>query len=199
MTGAAQRYRTLMKKILVIGPGGSGKSTLARRLGAILNIEVIHLDSLYWSPGWSEMPKDKWRAIVQELLKRDSWIIDGNYGGTLDLRLAACDRVIFLDVPRLICLGRVLKRRVLYRKERRPDMAPGCPEKVNWEFLKYVWNYPRKRKPAVLRKLQSYSQIKEITILRSEADIERFLANQETPKKSLERTIKKAVLEGDRA
>ncbi|MGI9165227.1 MAG: AAA family ATPase, partial [Pyrinomonadaceae bacterium] len=70
-----------MRRILVIGSGGAGKSTFALRLSAILNMEVIHLDSLYWTSGWVEMPKDRWRAVVEELLQRDSWIIDGNYGG----------------------------------------------------------------------------------------------------------------------
>lgn len=186
-------------KILVIGSGGAGKSTFAQRLGRILGLEVIHLDSFYWSPGWVEMPKDKWRTVVEDLLKRDSWIMDGNYGGTLDIRLAACDKVIFLDVPRLICLSRVLKRAALYRKERRPDMAPGCPEKVNWEFLKYIWNYPLKRKPGVLEKLGSYSQFKAVTILRSQAEIERFLANQPTREKLLAPSIKETILEGDKA
>ena len=164
-----------MKRILVIGSGGAGKSTFARRLGAILKLEVIHLDSLYWSSGWVEMPKDKWRAVVVELLQGDSWIIDGNYGGTLDVRLAACDGVIFLDVPRLICLQRVLKRVALYRKAGRPDMAAGCRERVNWEFMKYVWDYPRKRKPALLKKLKSYSPTKSVVILKSQAEIESYL------------------------
>lgn len=186
-----------MNKILVIGSGGAGKSTFAQRLGKILKLEVIHLDSLYWSPGWVEMPKDEWRTIVEELLKRDSWIIDGNFGGTLDIRLAACDEVIFLDVPRLICLGRVLKRVAIYRKEGRPDMAPGCPEKVNLEFIKYIWDYPRKRKPAVVEKLNSYSQTKAVTILRTQAEIQSFLANQVTSNRSSSRASEKLVLEGE--
>lgn len=168
-----------MNKILIIGSGGAGKSTFARRLGAILKLEVIHLDSLYWSRGWVEMPKDRWRATVEELLKRNSWIIDGNYGGTLDIRLRVCDRVIFLDVPRLVCLWRVLKRIALYREGGRPDMAVGCPEKVDWEFIKYIWDYPRKRKPAILEKLKFYSQSKMVIILKSQAEIETFLASQE--------------------
>jgi adenylate kinase family enzyme len=167
-----------MKKILVIGSGGAGKSTFAKRLGGILRLEVIHLDSLYWNPGWVEMPNEKWGAIVKELLERDSWIIDGNYGGTLDIRLAACDGVVFLDVPRLVCVGRVLKRSALYRRKGRPDMAPGCPERLNWEFIKYIWDYPRKRKPTIIEKLKSYSQTKSVTILRTRTQIESFLANQ---------------------
>ena len=169
-----------MRKILVIGSGGAGKSTFARRLGGVLKLEVIHLDLLYWSPGWVEMPKDKWRTVVEDLVKRDSWIIDGNYGGTLDIRLAACEEVIFLDVPRMTCLRRVLKRAVLYRNESRPDMASGCPERLNTEFIKYIWDYPRRRKPAVVEKLKSYSQTKAVTILRSQAEIERFITNQAT-------------------
>jgi len=186
-----------MKKILVIGSGGAGKSTFAQRLGGILKLEVVHLDSLYWSPGWVEMPKDKWKTIVEELVKRDSWIIDGNYGGTLEIRLAACDGVIFLDVPRWICLGRVLKRVALYRKDRRPDMAAGCPEKVNLEFIKYIWDYPRKRKPALLEKLKSYSQTKAVTILRTQAEIESFLKKQVTSNMSSATTLGEIILEGD--
>lgn len=167
-----------MKKILVIGSSGAGKSTFARRLGGILKLDVIHLDWHYWSRGWVETPKDKWRMVVDELLERDSWIIDGNYGGTLDLRLEACDAVVFLDLPRLVCLGRVLKRVALYRKEPRPDMAAGCPEKVDLEFFKYIWDYPRKRKPGVLEKLKSYSESKAVTILSSQSEIESFLLNQ---------------------
>ena len=167
-----------MKKILVIGSSGAGKSTFARRLGGILKLEVIHLDSHYWSRGWVEMPRHKWRTVVEELLARDSWIIDGNFGGTLDIRLEACDGVVFLDLPRLVCLGRVLKRVALYRKETRPDMAAGCPERVDLKFLKYIWDYPRKRKPRVLEKLKSYSQTKAMTILSSQSEIESFLLNQ---------------------
>lgn len=180
-----------MNKILVIGSGGAGKSTFAKRLGGNLKLKVIHLDSLYWSPGWVEMPKDKWRAIVEELVKGESWIIDGNYGGTLDIRLAACDGVIFLDVPRWICMGRVLKRVALYRKRRGPDMAAGCPEKVNLEFIKYIWDYPRTRKPAVVEKLKFYSHTKAVTILRTQAEIESFLANQVTSNKSSSRPSEK--------
>src|SRR5688572_30960534 len=79
-----------MKRILVIGSGGAGKSTFARRLGKILSIEVIHLDSIYWRPGWIETPKQEWKKRVEHLIAGDSWIMDGNYSGTLQLRFEAC-------------------------------------------------------------------------------------------------------------
>ncbi|MHC0064340.1 hypothetical protein ACWATR_15805 [Nostoc sp. UIC 10890] len=85
-----------MKKILIIGSGGAGKSTLARELGTILGLEVIHLDVWYWNPGWVETPKTKWQSIIQDLTLRESWIMDGNYSGTLDIRLSVADTVFFV-------------------------------------------------------------------------------------------------------
>ncbi len=163
-----------MKKILVIGSGGAGKSTFARRLSQILDIEVIHLDALYWNPGWVEPPKPEWRERVEELLRRDSWIMDGNYSGTLDLRLAACDTVIFLDIARAVCLWRVLKRWMLYRNRSRPDMAEGCREKFNLKFAQWIWSYPRKTKPKVIEMIEQ-ARGKKVVWLRSRAEVERFL------------------------
>lgn len=166
-----------MKKVLVIGSGGAGKSTCAIRLGQRLNIEVIHLDSLYWQPGWVELPKDVWRETVAELLRRDAWIMDGNYSGTLELRLAACDTVIFLDFARTVCLWRILRRRLMYWRGVRPDMAADCPERVTLEFVRWVWNYPRRARPKVLALLQAHARDKRIIRLRSQTEVEKFLTN----------------------
>ncbi len=124
-----------MQKMAIIASGGSGKSELARRLGTILGLEVHHLDALHWKAGWVATPKPEWRALVEELAGRDSWILDGNYGGTLDVRLTAAGTIIFLDLPRMTCIWRVLKRSVQSRGRRRPDSALGCPERFNREFL----------------------------------------------------------------
>lgn len=169
-----------MKKILVIGPGGAGKSTFSRRLSRILNIEVIHLDALYWNPGWVETPKPVWRNMVEELINQDSWIIDGNYSGTLDIRVEACDTVIFLDIARLTCIRRVLKRAMLYRNGGRPDMAEGCRERLTLEFIRWIWNYPKRTRPKVLELLKASSQSKHVIRLRKQADIDDFLVDVET-------------------
>lgn len=165
-----------MRKVLVIGPGGAGKSTVANQLGKLLNMQVIHLDKLYWHAGWIETPKSNWRETVAELLGRDAWIMDGNYSGTLDLRLQACDTVIFLDMSRALCIWRVLKRAIMYRNKSRPDMAEGCPERLTVEFLLWIWNYPRKTRPKVVRMLESAVAEKRIIWLRSQADVEHFLS-----------------------
>ncbi len=89
-----------MKKILIIGSGGSGKSTLAVRLGELLQLPVIHLDEHFWQPGWVEPPREEWKTKVDEFCSRDAWIMDGNYGGTLEERITASDTVLFLDRSR---------------------------------------------------------------------------------------------------
>jgi adenylate kinase family enzyme len=165
-----------MRKVLVIGSGGAGKSSFATRLGELLNIEVLHLDKYYWRPGWVEMPKEEWLKTVEELLGRDSWVMDGNYSGTLDIRLEACDTVIFLDMARALCLWRVLKRAVIYWKGGRPDIAEGCRERFNLEFIRWVWNYSRRTRPKVVEMLKANSERKRIVWLRTRSEVERFLA-----------------------
>ncbi|HEX8180707.1 MAG TPA: DNA topology modulation protein [Pyrinomonadaceae bacterium] len=166
-----------MKKVLVIGSGGAGKSTFARRLGLLLNIEVVHLDMLYWQPGWVELPKPEWRQMVEELTEREAWIMDGNYSGTLDVRFAACDTLIFLDLPRLVCLRRIIRRRAAYRRRNRPDMAAGCHERLTLEFVRWVWNYPQRSRPKILALFKEHAHHKRMIRLRSPAEVERFLAD----------------------
>jgi len=142
-----------MRRVVVLGPGGSGKSTLARRLGQLTGLPVIHLDRVYWRPGWVPTPESEWEAVHRDLTAGEAWIIDGNYGSTVEVRLARADTVVFLDVPRIVALIGVLRRRLMYRRRKRPDMAPGCPEKVDWEFLGWVWNYARRDREPLLAQL----------------------------------------------
>jgi adenylate kinase family enzyme len=164
-----------MRRVLVIGSGGAGKSTFARRLGELLGLEVIHLDALYWRAGWVETPKEVWRERVAELVGREAWVLDGNYSGTLELRLAACDTVVFLDLPRATCVWRILKRALIYRGVARPDMARGCPERVTADFVRWVWNYPARTRPKVLKLLAEHAEGRRVFRLRSRAEVEEFL------------------------
>lgn len=164
-----------MKKILVIGSGGAGKSTLAKKLGGILGINVIHLDALYWQPGWVEPAKAEWVATVDALLSREAWIMDGNYSGTLERRLAACDTVVFLDLPPLTCVWRVLKRLRRFHNTTRPDMAEGCREHFNLSFLLWVWNYRRRTRPKIVSLLKRCEREVRVIWLQSQAEIDEFL------------------------
>lgn len=165
-----------MKRILVIGPGGSGKSTLSRKLGEILGLQVIHLDRVYWSAGWIEMPKDQWSTTVDQLLTQKSWIMDGNYSGTLAKRIPASDTIIFLDMPSALCVWRIIKRRLVYKRESRPDMAEGCPERLDSQFFLWVSNYSRRTRPKVLKLLEEYGANKTVVHLRSNREVNRFVS-----------------------
>ncbi len=167
-----------MKRVLVIGSCGSGKSTFARRLQEITGLKLIHLDKIHWKPNWTETPKEEWIGKVREIIKGDSWIINGNYGGTMEIRMAVCDTVVWLNFPRTVCTWRVLKRVAFYKKQNRPDMADGCDERFDWEFLKYVWNFPRDKNPHIKSRLEKFEDIK-IFNLKSNREIEDFFAGLE--------------------
>jgi adenylate kinase family enzyme len=164
-----------VRRVLVIGSGGAGKSTFALRIGERLGLPVIHLDRLYWRAGWIETPKHEWATTVERVIADDAWVIDGNYGGTLAARLAACDTVVFLDLPRIVCAWRVVRRAMRFRGRSRPDMSPGCPERLTWEFLRWVWDYPRRTRPQVLREIASRAAERRVVVLRSRAEVARFI------------------------
>ncbi len=164
-----------MKKVLVIGSCGAGKSTFARRLQEITGLKLIHLDKIHWKPNWTETPEKEWLEKVREIINDESWIIDGNYGGTMEMRMERCDTVIWLDFPRTVCTWRVLKRILFYKKSGRPDMAEGCDERFDWEFLKYVWNFPRDKNPSIESRLLKFEDVK-IFNLQSDREVEDFFA-----------------------
>ena len=166
---------SIVQRVLVIGSSGSGKSTLSRRLGPLLNLPVIHLDSLYWGPGWIEPDKALWAQIVRQTIAQNAWILDGNYSGTLAERIEACDSVVFLDAPRIVCLWRVLRRIASYFGKTRPDMPDGCPERFDAAFLSWVWNYPTRTRGKVLELLEKCRGTKRVIRLRTRRDVERFI------------------------
>ena len=164
-----------MRRVLVIGSGGAGKSTFARTLGARLGLPVVHLDRLYWRPGWEPTPLREWGPAVERVLEGEAWIVDGNYGGTLERRLAAADTAVFLDLPRWLCLWRVVRRRVRYAGRSRPDVAEGCPERLSWDFVRWVWRYPEARRPGVLARLEAAEGVRAVR-LQSRREVRSFLA-----------------------
>lgn len=170
-----------MERVLVIGSGGSGKTTVARRLAGGLGIPLVHLDAHYWQPGWIPTPVDQWRRLVTRLLAQPRWVMDGNYGGTLEMRLGSCDSIVFLDLPRRVCLWRILKRHYRYRGQTRPDVAPGCPERLTWEFVKWVWTYRKRRRAGILERLSKLTG-RRVIILTSQTQVDRFLESLGAPR-----------------
>lgn len=163
-----------MRRIAIIGSGGAGKTTLARALSERTGLPVVHLDRLYWNAGWVATPQDVWLREQQKLLAQEAWIIDGNYGSTMAVRLSAADTVVFLDTPRLRCLWRVVKRRWQYHRRSRPDMNRGCEERLTGEFLRWIWDYPKRQRPKILQKLSGLEN-KQVVRLRTRRDVNTFL------------------------
>ena len=159
---------------MIIGSGGAGKSTLARQLGEALQLPVHHLDAYYWRPGWDPTPNEEWELFQENLVREESWIIDGNYGRTLDIRMKRADVIILLDFSRWITVYRVIKRRIMYHGKTRPDLNEDCPESLDFEFIKWVWNFRKTRIPGIIQKLRKYND-KKIIILKSPKEVRTFV------------------------
>ena len=163
-----------MERIIIIGCGGAGKSTLARQLGDKLNIPVVHLDKLWWKPGWVEMDRDEFDELHRRELSKEKWIMDGNFNRTMPERIARCDTIIYLDFSRFACLRGVIKRVLTTYGTVRPDMGEGCPERIDFEFLKWVWNYNRDKRERNYRLLNE-AEHAETIVLKNRRTVKMFL------------------------
>jgi len=161
-----------MRRVLVLGPSGSGKSTFALGLGSTTGLPVVHLDQLYWEAGWVQAPKDVYLERLRHALAQERWIIDGN---NIDLRLPRADRIILMDRSRLVCLARIVRRVATSFGTVRADMAPGCPEKIDWEFVKYVWNFPERHWRLTLAAIDRHAAWDKTVTLKSDTASATFL------------------------
>ena len=158
-----------MKRIMIIGCPGSGKSTFARSLTEKTGLPLHYLDMMYWNPDRTTKPKEEFRAALRETVALSEWIIDGNYGSTLELRMEACDTVIFLDYPVEVCIAGVEAR----RGKPRADM-PWVETEPDLEFIEFVRKYNEESRPRVIELLEKYKE-KNIIIFKSRQESEDFL------------------------
>ena len=163
-----------MERIMIIGCGGAGKSTLARQLGDKTRLPVIHLDKIFWRPGWEHISREEFDRLHHEALMGEKWIMDGNFDRTMAERIRYCDTVIYLDFSRVACLMGVAKRILTTYGQARPDMGEGCPERIDWEFLRWVWNFNKNMREKNYRLLNETDGIEKI-VLKNRCAVKRFL------------------------
>jgi adenylate kinase family enzyme len=146
-----------MQRVLVIGSPGAGKSTLATEMARRTGLPLFHLDQLHWKPGWVESTDGELDARIDAVLRKPRWIIDGNYGRTLPMRLARADTVIDLDLPTWLCVAQAVRRVIGSRGRVRADMAPDCPERLDLEFLHYIAAFRTRNRPRIEAKLDRFT------------------------------------------
>lgn len=163
-----------MERIIIIGCSGSGKSTLGRQLREKLGLPLIHLDQLWWRKGWEHVTREAFDEQLDLALNMESWIIDGDFSRTIQKRIARCDTVIYLDFNRWECLWGVFQRVFGNYGKVRPDMAEGCPERLNWNFIKYVWNF-RKNNHVLYETYLAQAKHAEKIVLKNRREVKAFL------------------------
>lgn len=164
-----------VSRISIIGGSGSGKSTLANILSKKLDIPAIHLDAINYKENWAEIDKAERDKEIEEKAREDKWIIDGNYNKTLMQRLENADLVIWLDYSTYAQLKGVLKR-YIQNHNREKEELPGCKERFNLKFYKYVLTYNKKKRPEVVRMIEKIPREKVI-IFKKQKDLNRWLEN----------------------
>lgn len=159
-----------MKRIIVIGSPGAGKSTFARMLRDKTGLPLFYLDLIWHLPDRTPIARDEFDKKLIEILETDSWIIDGNYGRTIEIRLKYCDTVFLLDYPLDVCLAGA-KERVGKQREEIPWVEEGLDE----EFRQWIIDFPDTKLPQIYDLLGQYGEGKEIHIFHSRDDADKFL------------------------
>ena len=158
------------KRVAVIGCSGGGKSTFSRALRDKVGLPLYHLDAIYWKADRTTLPKEEFRAIQRKIIEKNEWIIDGNYGSTIEWRIAACDILFFLDYPAEVCLAGVRAR----RGQKRSDM-PWVEEEFDPEFREWIIDLHKNKLPALRELLKENEDKKSIVTFHSRADADSFI------------------------
>lgn len=160
-----------MKRVIIIGCPGSGKSTFARKLQSVTGLPLHHLDLIYWKSDRSIVPREEFLEKLHQIMTQEQWIIDGNYASTMEMRMQACDTVVFLDYPPELCLAGAQER----KGKARPDLPwVESNDLDDSEFMEYIQKFHELNRPAILNLLEKYSD-KEIIIFHRREDAEIFL------------------------
>jgi adenylate kinase family enzyme len=166
------------QRVLVMGCSGSGKSTFGRQLADKLGLPFVSMDQIFWQPGWREPEPAEFAAKMTREAEKPAWVMDGNYisQGAGELRRARADTIVWFDLPRWVCMLGIIRRSATSYGKVRPEMAPGCPEKFDWEFWRYVWTYRAVRRPKLLAYFSALRADQRLVTFTARAQAADFLA-----------------------
>ena len=160
-----------MNRVLVIGCPGSGKSMFSRALHRITGLPLFHLDMMYWNADRTTVDPSVFHDRLKSVLQNEEWIIDGNYASTMELRMQACDTIVFLDYPQEVCLNGIRER----RGKVRPDMPWMEPEnEEDEEFIAFVQSFRMQNRPKIMQLLARYGE-KDIHVFEKRSQADAFL------------------------
>jgi adenylate kinase family enzyme len=166
----------LSERILVIGCSGGGKTTLSTKLAQRLDLRHISMDrEFYWLPGWVKRQKAEERDMIAAAVASERWLMDGTGSSTFDLRLPRTEFVLWVRLPRWRCLLGVTSRWLRWRGRARPEMAPGCPEKLDLEFVSFIWNFERRFVPHIVAGIDRFGHGVPVLQLKSHQEMRRLL------------------------
>lgn len=162
---------------MIVGASGAGKSTLARKLGDKLGLPVIHIDPMYFTTGWVQRPSAETSNLIHQAIQAPEWIFEGNHSRSFDERAELADLIIVLKLGRIRRLARTIWRTLRYFGRTRPEMASGCPEGFDWEFIRWVWTYDMHSRPKVEALMARWRGRRQIVVLSSVSEVNAFLDN----------------------
>ena len=164
------------RRIMVVGCSGGGKSTLSQKLAAAFGLRYISMDrDIFWLPGWQLRPREEQRQRIAAVITEDRWLMDGSNPSSFDLRLPRTDIVLWVRMPRWLCLWGAVSRIVKGYGKARPEMAAGCPERIDLDFLRYIWNFERRHSPIFEESFALHGPNVPIFQLKSRKQIRRLL------------------------
>lgn len=170
------RYLSSAARVSIVGCSGGGKTTLYTALAKRLDVSHIGMDrEFFWLAGWVMRPRPDQRALIAEAVRRDRGVMDGTNPSSFDIRIPRSEVLIWVRMSRFVCLAGVLRRWIAYAGRARPEMAEGCPERIDLHFLRYIWRFETVHAPLVIANIGAFGQNLPVLMLKSRRDMRRLL------------------------